>query len=395
MKCRVFAPRTLGRERVGAYSWEYPLSSEAYSGLPLEIFGRLLNRDRLAFACSMRPSRRAALRRNLVGLKKLFFRRTRANPIWRYDLRNMDWATQRLSTLIPRDCWDATHFQFGVGGVPPGEGPLVAHVEYPVRYAVENPFYSQGYGFDQITAREMVYASEGERRFLWEADLIWTNSEFTKSLFDPCFHHKIRTILPVGLFARSDFGSGCQPKRENILFVGRNWKLKGGDEVVAAFRHVQERCPTASLTIIGCRPACDLPEGTRVLGRIDVQTPAGRERLRLEFEKAAVFVMPSSWESTGMVFIEAAAAGLPVIMKRIPETSELFSESPAIQLDVVSPEVLSQEILNLLLDRELQQNVAVAQQEYWQKHWSRDGFFKSIDALLEEAAKINRVARAC
>jgi glycosyltransferase involved in cell wall biosynthesis len=54
---------------------------------------------------------------------------------------------------------------------------------------------------------------------------------------------------------------------KNILFVGVNWKSKGGPDLAQAFQSVLERHPDASLTIIGNSPKVDLPQ-VEVLGYV-------------------------------------------------------------------------------------------------------------------------------
>ena len=95
-----------------------------------------------------------------------------------------------------------------------------------------------------------------------------------------------------------------------ILFVGRDWELKGGPELLEAFRHVRGGFPDATLTVAGCSPRVRAP-GVTVLGRVSL------DRVADLYASAAVFCMPSKIEAFGIVFLEAMAAGLPVIALRL------------------------------------------------------------------------------
>ncbi|MFA7233386.1 MAG: glycosyltransferase family 4 protein [Terrimicrobiaceae bacterium] len=91
-----------------------------------------------------------------------------------------------------------------------------------------------------------------------------------------------------------------------ILFVGGEWKIKGGPELLAAFHAVKEKIPACELWLVGSRPQ-DLPDGVKALGRVP---PAQLAEL---FRKAALLCVPSKIERASMVALDAAAYGIPVI----------------------------------------------------------------------------------
>ncbi|MHB8719620.1 MAG: glycosyltransferase family 4 protein [Candidatus Dormibacteria bacterium] len=102
-----------------------------------------------------------------------------------------------------------------------------------------------------------------------------------------------------------------QPSR--LLFAGRWSPEKGVLDAVAVMRSVLEQRPAASAAIAG---AGVLEAAVRtqarhsrieVLGRIDEQ------RLREEYARAAVVLMPSRYEGLGLVALEAQAGGAAVV----------------------------------------------------------------------------------
>jgi glycosyltransferase involved in cell wall biosynthesis len=97
-----------------------------------------------------------------------------------------------------------------------------------------------------------------------------------------------------------------------FLFVGHDWARKNGDAVVRAFRAVRRRMPQAELHVVGLHPPLEV-EGVTGHGRIPAHTPDGRARLAQLFAHATCFVMPSWVEPFGIVYLEAAGAGLPSI----------------------------------------------------------------------------------
>lgn len=94
--------------------------------------------------------------------------------------------------------------------------------------------------------------------------------------------------------------------RPVILFVGGEWRIKGGPELVAAFRAVKEKIPACELWLVGSRPQ-ELPDGVKALGRV---TPGELSEL---FQKVTLLCVPSKIERASMVALDAAAYGLPVI----------------------------------------------------------------------------------
>lgn len=95
-------------------------------------------------------------------------------------------------------------------------------------------------------------------------------------------------------------------KNKNILFVGLDWKRKGGPELTEAFKRVLKAHPTARLTIVGCSPKLNIPN-CDVVGRVPL------EGLNYYYEKASVFCLPTRIDPFPSVCLEAFAHGLPVV----------------------------------------------------------------------------------
>jgi glycosyltransferase involved in cell wall biosynthesis len=94
---------------------------------------------------------------------------------------------------------------------------------------------------------------------------------------------------------------------QGIVFVAREWELKGGPELLAAFDVVRARHPAATLTIVGCSPPIGSHEGVTIRGWC---SPAD---VSSELLRASIFCLPTRREAFGIAFIEALAHGLPVI----------------------------------------------------------------------------------
>jgi hypothetical protein len=96
------------------------------------------------------------------------------------------------------------------------------------------------------------------------------------------------------------------------LFVGVDWLRKNGPAVLSAFARVRERFPDARLDVVGEHPRLDEP-GVVGHGPTSRADPEDRERIATLFRSATAFVMPSLHEPAGIVYVEAASAGVPAI----------------------------------------------------------------------------------
>jgi glycosyltransferase involved in cell wall biosynthesis len=95
----------------------------------------------------------------------------------------------------------------------------------------------------------------------------------------------------------------------HILFIGFDWKRKGGADLLEAFKLVRETCPDAKLRILGAEPKVNIPN-CEVVGRVSP------EELDAYYQWASVFCLPTHVEPFGVVVIEAMTAHLPIVSTR-------------------------------------------------------------------------------
>ena len=132
--------------------------------------------------------------------------------------------------------------------------------------------------------------------------------------------YPVRTLAdPAWLAERDD--RAAQPVR--ALFMGGDFPRKGGPDLLEAWR----RCEfggRATLDVVTDWPigAEDLPSGVRLVPGVAPYTPQWLDVWR----RADFFVMPTRHEAFGMVFQEAAAAGLPSIATAINAIPEIVQD---------------------------------------------------------------------
>lgn len=113
-----------------------------------------------------------------------------------------------------------------------------------------------------------------------------------------------------------------------LITIGRLSKRKGQADVLRAFAEVHSKHPDVTLEVIGKGPAREKLEQLVVeLGITDTVTFHGfvsdEQKIR-ELNQAELFVFGSKQEGFGLVLLEAMAAGLPVVARRLPAYEDFF-----------------------------------------------------------------------
>ncbi len=156
---------------------------------------------------------------------------------------------------------------------------------------------------------------------------------------------------------------------QTILFAGRIEPLKGIDTLLRAMSILQERHPQAvensCVAIIGGDPWADDLDGEMArlkslrseLGIHDLVTFLGakdQDVLPYYYAAAEMVVMPSHYESFGMVALEAMAMGTPVIASEVGGLAHLIRHGEnGFHVPSRDPEALAASILRLLEDHAL------------------------------------------
>jgi len=139
--------------------------------------------------------------------------------------------------------------------------------------------------------------------------------------------------------------SGDLPKGENLilLWVGKMGKVKNLSFLLKAFKYVLEAFPKAVLVLVGGGPEEErLKIEAKKLGISDSVKFEGEQSPRPPpvsqgeiggvrggdlvsyYKTADIFVFPSLYEGWGRVIIEAAAAGLPIVMADVGCAGEVI-----------------------------------------------------------------------
>jgi len=182
-----------------------------------------------------------------------------------------------------------------------------------------------------------------ERRTMAAADRIVAATDIDRSHMLDAYGANARKIVVVpggvnlGLFqpgsqadARRVLGLGPEP---TLLFVGRIQRLKGIDVLIRAAASLADDIRGIRVLVVGgsddssgSRPAEETRELERLRGIVAELSPSAsvqfvggvdQERLSLYYRAADLTVMPSTYESFGLVAVESMACGTPVVASRV------------------------------------------------------------------------------
>ncbi len=154
-----------------------------------------------------------------------------------------------------------------------------------------------------------------------------------------------------------------------VLSVARQYPRKNTATLVRAFARVREERPDARLRIVGGGP--ELGRLRRLVRGMGLEGPvrlegevAGLERLQAAYAGADLFCLPSLQEGFGIVFLEAMAAGLPVVAGDAAAVPEVVPDGETgLLVDPRDPDAVAGALLRLLSDGELRRSMARAGRE--------------------------------
>jgi D-inositol-3-phosphate glycosyltransferase len=246
--------------------------------------------------------------------------------------------------------------------------------------------------------REGPYRIKGERRVLRRADRIVaaTIAEVTQLRFLYKAPSEKLVVIPPGVDVshfypipadEAKMYVGLKSDDRMVLFVGRIEPLKGVDTLIQAMSCLQlKESQRVHLAIIGGDPSASPREMSGEMARLQKlcddlsvgQTVVflgkrDQDRLPYYYSAAELLVMPSHYESFGMVALEAMACGTPVIASEVGGLAYLVRDGETgFTIPDQEPEALCEKISWLLNDHELHRTMSARAVEYAQDYaWEK------------------------
>ena len=235
-----------------------------------------------------------------------------------------------------------------------------------------------------ISAEEMRYErgwprlylgalSRLERRNARRAFRVVVPSEHSRQVAIDTYGLKPENVAVVPLGIDLDVWDALSPSaaprknsRPTILSVARQYPRKNTESLISSMSVVLGAVPDAHLRIVGGGPMLPiLRKQVELLGLEESVVFTGElatdDEVRREFFKADIFALPSLQEGFGLVFLEAMAAGLPVVAARSAAVPEVVpDEEAAILVRPGDANALADALTRLLKNENLRKEMGSA-----------------------------------
>jgi D-inositol-3-phosphate glycosyltransferase len=287
--------------------------------------------------------------------------------------------------------YDLIHSHYWMSGLAAEE--LKAEWQTPVLHM----FHTLGLMKQRVarTAGEVEgeFRLSGERKVLEKADRIVAATPAEYAQLQWLYQADMRKVVvippgvdlsrfyPIPKDEAKEF-IGIPPCDQMLLFVGRIEPLKGLDtllEAIAMMRTWREfdHRPLC-LSIIGGDPGVSDEEMTEEMNRIhdlhhqfgvsDIVTFLGKrsqDTLPYYYSAAEAVVLPSHYESFGMVALEAMACGTPVVASQVGGLAFLVQDGETgFTVPVSEPHALADRLCTLIIDQDLRRKMGVQAAEF-------------------------------
>lgn len=200
-----------------------------------------------------------------------------------------------------------------------------------------------------------TWINANKQREIDLADAILNCSEFAAETYRAAgvpagkiFAVPLGTNLPANPFPQKAGGGVV-----DFVFAGSLRRLKGVDVLLDVFEELGQQGAPARLTLIGGIAESDLADRTQKLPNVTHQPFMAQPELFLEIARHDCLILPSRFDSFGMVVAEAMAVGVPAIVSDRVGAKCIIEQHPeAGWIVACEKEALKAQILRVMADPE-------------------------------------------
>ena len=239
-----------------------------------------------------------------------------------------------------------------------------------------------------LDEREPDYRIDGERVVAHDVDRVICASEGEKEMLGSLYGVPASrvTVVPCGVdtdLFRPLERTGVRrelalsPKERIVLFVGRIEPLKGIDVLLRAVSHLDGRFRVLVIGGDGKDVArkselATLAAELRIADKVTFLEAVPHGELPLYYNAADICVVPSYYESFGLVAVEAMACGIPVIASRVGGLKDTVRDGQTGYLvPWLCPEPFTERLELLLNNETLRRSLGLEARTVAERyHWS-------------------------
>lgn len=224
-----------------------------------------------------------------------------------------------------------------------------------------------------------------EKRVFQAAAKLITFSEATrKSVIEDykIDENKVKVIYPgvdINKIPLPTNPKRIEQKPYKILFIGGHFERKGGQDLLEVF--LERFADQAELHLVTQTPIkCDRPN-VYIYQNIKAYTPQWLEL----YHQADVFILPTYSEPFGWVFIEAMAAGLPIVTTRVNAIPEIVShEKTGFLIQPGDRTDLANRIQQLIENRNLGREMGAKGRQIVEQKFNAHTNFQTLESIFQE-----------
>jgi len=181
---------------------------------------------------------------------------------------------------------------------------------------------------------------------------------------------------------------GIAPDAPVIGSVGRLHAVKGQDFLVRAAPRILAKYPHARIVIVG--EGEERESLLRTASRLGVAQalllPGHAEDVEQVYSAFDLFVLPSLYETSSLVLLEAAAAGCPLIASNVGGIPEIVRhEETGLLVPPRQPRILAESVLRLLGDEVLRSRLKASAGRHLSREFDRERSLRTLEHYYREA----------
>jgi glycosyltransferase involved in cell wall biosynthesis len=211
------------------------------------------------------------------------------------------------------------------------------------------------------TRASMAFQSWLEAKHARRADLVITISEYCAARLEELYGVTGAVVVPelIDLTGWRELFSANpaapDPRKFTVLSVCRFYPRKRMEVLLRAAALLRARIPQLEIRIVGNGPEykrlLQIYRDLRLAPTVQWLGNASMGTLAAEYNRADLFCLPSVQEGFGIVFLEAMAAGKPIVAARAAAVPEVVSDGVLVEPE--NPEALAEAIFRLYRDPDL------------------------------------------
>ncbi|MCI8566647.1 MAG: glycosyltransferase family 4 protein [Lachnospiraceae bacterium] len=176
-------------------------------------------------------------------------------------------------------------------------------------------------------------------------------------------------------------------KEKRLLFVGFNWRNKGGERALDAVREMNRRGMRTKLLVVGCTPLIREQdrELVEIYGFLDKNKEEDKKKLRELYLRAHLFILPTWFDCTPIVLTEAASFGLPTLVTDTCGVSDMMVDGVSGKLMAYQAvgEDYAEKAMEMLKEGARYQKWCIDARQAYEEHFNWQKAGERIQGILE------------